>query len=420
MIGYANNFDFARSEACIGIWQHYTDQPKDQMHISAPVSKLMRDGDVRADMCSKSIDNLIPWLVGHMHPIGVVFSMQKIGLMRVALLSVLVGWLLWAAPSLRPPVALSFFLVFGDIAYLSYFNTLYNETSVLIGAFISIWAIVGLISGERRCLMPAFAGLAFLGMSKVQYAPLAVVLGIIALALLRDSRGTVILGFSLVIFGAFNMASGPDIGLRHSTKIANNTDTYLGAALPAASNKIDALRILRLPDNCLNAIGLTFYSPGVIDKHPCPDVVSVSRARLIPLFATQPSTLFRPIIGFSEKSKPIYLNYMGHYETPAMSNSRIYNIAVATSATTYLDKLPARAFGALMLFVAFVSMMSILFRRTPESYAFAISGMTILYTIASGVFGDGYFEAAKHGLLIGFGFFIQISCILLYKASARS
>ncbi|PRD86904.1 hypothetical protein C6P76_13865 [Burkholderia multivorans] len=412
MIGYANNFDFARSEACIGIWQHYSDQPKDQMHISASVSMLMRDGDMRVDMCSKSIDNVIPWIIGYMHPMGTVFGMQEIGLARVALLAVLVGWLLLAAPSLRLPIGISFFLVFGDIAYLSYFNTLYNETSILIGAFMAIFAIVGLTFGERRCLPLAFIGLTLLGLAKMQYAPLAIILSAVAFFLLRDRRGAALFTTSLILFGVFCIASGPDVGLRHSTKIANNTDTYLGAVLPSARDKLAAIRQLGLPDDCLNAIGITFYSPGVADNHPCPDVVRISRIKLLPLFAKQPTTLLEPITLFVERATPMYLKYMGRYENPIMSNSRIYNGALKTSATSYLDKISPRDFRTIMLMVVATSIAAAFLWRTPGGILIAICGLVMLYTIGSGVFGDGYFEAPKHGTMLGVCLLIQAACIV--------
>lgn len=417
MIGYANNFDFARSESCIGVWQSYADQPKDRMHIGAPVSTLMRDGDIRSDMCSWSIDNAIPWIIGHLHDRGKIFPMQEIGLLRFTILSAIVTWLLWAAPSIRVIISISFALIFGDIAWISYFNTLYNETSVLAGAFIAIWSLVGLVAGDRKCFPLSFVGVATLGLSKVQYAPLAVMLAIVALLLLRDIRGIILLGASLIFFGAYSIASGPDIGLRHSTKIANNTDTYLGAVLPAAKDRVSATRQLGLPKSCIPSIGLNFYTPGVAEKHPCPDVINISRVKLIPLFILQPTTFFVPMWEILKRAKPVYLSYMGRIESPIMKNSRIYKGVVLTSASTYIDKLPTTAFASLVVLSIAAGLLVLVRNHGILAIASAICSLVALYAAGSSVFGDGYFEAPKHATLLGVCLLIQTACIIEFVIS---
>lgn len=57
-------------------------------------------------------------------------------------------------------------------------------------------------------------------------------------------------------------------------------------------------------------------------------------------------------------------------------------------------------------------------------YLFTIGGLTVGYSIASSVFGDGYIEAAKHAVLFLGGVYLQIislafSLLLLSKVVFR-
>ena len=72
----------------------------------------------------------------------------------------------------------------------------------------------------------------------------------------------------------------------HGVRFANATNTFLGAVLTAASDRARALQQLGLPSSRQIAIGSDWFTPGLQQNHPCPEVLEVSRLHLLPLFIT--------------------------------------------------------------------------------------------------------------------------------------
>jgi len=433
LITLSNNWDFIRVESCMGLWQDYGDgTPKTESHLSAPVNRLILDRDVKMESCVISIDDIYPYVATRFRKTGARIDFRVIGTLKFASVLIALAALLRLARDARSRLIVSamFFASFGDIIYLLYFNTLYNEFSQFLGAFLCATALWLLWSGSTRSVRGTIyalgSGVVLLGLSKQQYSGLATLFALVGALLLfvrfQRRRSAVVLtlvGLACpVIFSAVNPS---DYGLPRAIKMANITDTILGEVLPHASNRAQALSLLHMPPECAKGIGMTWYTPGMQANHPCPSLINGHRIRLIPLFALQPQTFFGPMSDALGRAYPVPERAYGIFERPGTADSPRYKIAKYTSLTTYFNMMPAGPFrwvmiAAMLVGVAAAVLCLVTIRRPGASAELlvAVGGVTVLYAIASSVFGDGLSDLTRHTIMWPFG----LSLILIGAAVA--
>jgi hypothetical protein len=418
--GYANNLDFFRQSACVGVWQSYPGSQRIAAHLAGPIDDVTYDGHRDAYFCMRSSDNLFPWAVAHLFGKHAHFGLHDIGLAKVAVSVALMVFIV-AQPvgaGLRLAMALAFMLVFGDVAVLAYFNTLYVDASGLIFTTALIGLIACVAQGRRGPGWVVWGVIAlcvaWLGTVKPQYAPLAAVLGLatslVFFTVWRDRvRGLALAAVAVltpVMFFALN--DGADNIMRVVASV-DITDTVLEAVLPHASDWAQAMRMLRLPPTCGQDIGLNSYTMTAAQRAACPEVSSVSRARLIPLFVVQPGTLFGPLGVAVGMAKPGYIG-LANFEAPRKAAGWRFRLLEATSLSTGLEMMPAGVYAALIWLAVGSSVFlapligvwlsrigSPVHRRFARAAVLpAAGGIVCAYAVASSVFGDGYTELARH------------------------
>ena len=431
--GYANSYDFNRQSSCIGLWQSDLNKQRIVANPEAPVNSLYFDGDRQPWGCMKSIDNVFPYLSTVFHQIGDQIDFREVSFWKEALVSIcaVVLLVLIRNPIIKMAISTAFFLVFGDIVNLLYLNTLYFDFSVIFSCFLSMSLVAMLIAMKKFpnryiVLFSAFS-LVWLGLSKQQYMPLASALSLIfslfTLSRYGFKKATYLfLLISLSLPIAYGLLNRDHHGSMKNTNFANNTDTFMWAVLPEAEDKETALSVLGLPVSCLSAIGKSWYSPGLQQNHPCPEVERLSRIRLIKLFLMEPSTFFRPMFKMISDVRPFYPSTLGRFENPADSNTIKYALIAGTSFSTLFTALPleVHAWLALTSFVSgplFIFLLAVgnKFSRRDNTevsrVAFAmigLGGIETFYTIASSVFGDGYAEPQKHAVAFLIGIVFQL------------
>ncbi|WP_118182340.1 hypothetical protein [Paraburkholderia phosphatilytica] len=435
LIAYPNNYDFLRVESCVGLWPD-TGSHKLDPHWDGPVNNLIYDRDYHRDLCLVSIDDLFPYIATKLHAYGAHIDYRWIGSIRALATFATIALLLAAAEAWwqRVMLTVSFALMFGDFAYLAFFNTLYNEFTVIFGTFIcasSLWLMWTIRRKPTRVLVSvALSGLIFLGLSKQQYVPLAAAFGL-AVGLLMFRRWRSYVGIVFAVVGvaapiAFSALNPTNAGLAHNIKLANNMDTYLGEVLRFAHRPHRAVKALHLPDECVKGIGGTFYTPGFSENFPCPGIFATSRLRLLPLFIKQPATFFGPLTNGIRMARPFLPDRYRYFEDPSSKNSIGYRFTVALSASTWVNALRDGPYWALMVCSLIASVPAALwaarrlvsnrFNGTGCDAMFAIGSCLILYSLASAVFGDGSSETAKHGLVWLWGFCIEALAMLTFIA----
>ncbi|MEX3961015.1 hypothetical protein AB4Y42_02175 [Paraburkholderia sp. EG286B] len=434
IIGYPNNYDFLRVESCMGLWPD-TGEHKMDPHWAGPVNNLVLDRDYHPDLCLVSIDDLFPYLATKLYTHGEHVDYRLIGSLRILAALAAVAMLMLVAETWlqRLVVAALFTTAFGDFAYLGFFNTLYNEPTVMLGAFIcavSFWLMwTRRARPDGLSLWMSLAGVVVLGLSKQQYVPLASAFALAFCALFAwrwRSRAAVtfaVLAAACPI--AFAAMNPSDEGLlSHGIRLANTMDTFLGEVLPFAHDPHRAVATLHLPDECVRGIGGNFYTPGFTQDYPCPGIFNESRVHLLPLFATQPETFFGPMKDGIAHARPFLPDRYYPFEDPSSANSIAYRLSSATSFSTLVNALPGPLFwllvtGTIIAAIPAAAWMvwQLIHKRFDGSGAgalFAIGAGMVLYAIASSVFGDGSRETAKHGLIWLWGFSLAaISAVLL-------
>lgn len=428
-LGYANSYDFVRQSACVGVWSFIEGVDKTVGNYEFPSRWLIYDGDLRPAVCMHSIDNLFPRLAALAHQPGDLFSFAWIAAGKLLFLALGSTLLLWAAGALRLPIALLFALLFTDWAYLAYANTLYLEFSVIVPCF---WLLAGgacLLAEPSRprwqLLAVLVLALLWLGSSKQQYAPLAVVLGT-AYALLYWLRWRAS-GASMLLFGsgllaavAFTLVNASSSVMMSTIDQANKTNTYLAAVLPAATDKLKALEQLGLPSTCHVDIGTNWYKAE--GEKPCPEVVQVSRSQLPGLFITQPSTFLLPMYQALLQVRPFNPDYLGIVE-PSAGDAGVRKLETVRplSLTQALATLPLAAYFALLAMLTTSAVMVcialLMGRRRLQSLSalqrgamtMQVTGASVaFYALFSSVFGDGYIEIIKHAVAFPLGLTFQL------------
>lgn len=434
--GYGNNWDFVRQSSCIGLWQSYPDKDKTTANPKAPVNSLKYDGEKQLRLCVRSADNVFPMLALLIHEKGDHVDFREIAFWKVtSLIFVLILLLHFFKTSKQSlTVGLTFFLVFSDLVNLAYINTLYTEFSVLVAGFCSMLVIVKYCTTKGKPSNYFFCFSVFciiwLGFSKQQYMPLALFLGaLLSILLLWRWRGWVSSISVLVVVLAIPLISQEINAVKKSDIVraishANATDTFLWAVLPEARDQDKALAILGLPASCRAGIGKSWYDGGVQENHPCPSVLNLSRIKLIGLFVLDPSTFAVPVWKTLKLMQPLYHPDLGYLEDTKMAETFEYKFLYFSSLSSVLSRLTPNNFAILSLVCMGLGL--IFFGLTiiklavgkladsVPSVLLGVGGITITYSICSSVFGDGYADVPKHGVMFIVGVSFQLAAIMIF------
>lgn len=417
-LGYANNFDMVRTQACLQVWPADAARPPGYATPEAPLERY-RVAEVEGlrGLCVPGPDVLFAWAgrVAGVSLFGPNFPIRVVGAVRAAAFAALAfGFLAWVLRRGSPVEALTHatvcLVVVSDPANTLYANGFYRESSTLLFAWASVllfWAVCRF--GPTRSSSAALAvSLLLLGLSGRQHLllPAVVVVGLLASA--RGRRDPVLrtallaaLASLLAVGGtAFLYRSGGPAGpYLASVDLANATDTFLGAVLPAADDPVAAARTLGLPSPCAEHRGETWYTPGVQERHPCPEVAGVSRLRLALLAAEQPRFLARLTREGLDRAWPWKLRYLGSVAGEERGDAGKHVFSVSD----LLERLPRSALDLLFLLSLPAGLLAAAASRrigSPGRRSTAlvalVLGASAWVVFYSALFGDGTFEFQKH------------------------
>lgn len=427
LIAYPNNGDFAREQACYGVLNSSPGlEDKHAVNHDAPIKRMIYDGEKNYGWCVFSSDNVFLWLATLFHDVGDYIDFRFIGMLRAIFVIGAVALAMNIATTVENKllISLSFLLTMGDITYLSFFNTLFSNFMAVFGAYLCGLAILLLWKSKKlSVIIFALVAIITLGFSKQQFLPLATLVAVL-LALMEFIRhrrrrvATLFIIISIAIPIIFKMANPATNGCVISSNKANKFHTFLLTVLPASKDPVDALKRVGLPEHCKSGLGHDWYGlfehEGKERDSVCPEVYSLSRLRLLPLFFEEPRTFIIPVRNAINKNT-IFQLALNNTETKKERESPRYRFLRATSIATYLDQVfPKYAvllssvsviIGIICGIITFVRI-----EKAPELYSMtAFGGLIVAYTVASSVFGDGYFEITKHAIAVWVGYSLQIT-----------
>jgi len=419
MLGYANQFDMARTSACVGLWPDLPAPARFEAHAQAPLSRYVRRDDP-SDECYPSSELAFVAPAVMATPIGKPVNLRRVGVLKATMLLVLAlifTALLRDRPGWALLHAVLFAIVICDPLNTLWLNTLYTEFAALFFLYSSVVLLVLIGAREipadppERWLVTVFAlSLAGLGLSRQQHLLLPLVLALPVLVSLWGParRSAVAL---LAVTALIAVAQSGVIERNPKIAAANSANVVLGAILPASLEPALTAQRLGLPERCLQSLGATWYmSMGESLSKTCPEAYAVSRARQARLLFTEPLTLLRAGLRALPQLQDWRLGYMGavegrafagHEAVRAIGGAGAFSVApVVTSMAPAMFLFALSASLVLLLVSAIVALSAlVLERRAPLALALYALTATAWYAIATAVGGDGHVEVARHAQL---------------------
>lgn len=413
VVGYANSYDMVRIQACLGLWPRRDGALLLGASPDGPIPEYVYNGQRSWRACYLSSELLLDGAALLLHraisPLAGsdAMDLRLVGGLKAALLTLaalLLSWLLlrWS-PLAALANSLVFALVLADPLNALYLNTLYCEFACLLFAYLAVALalVVARYDDGLRWQIALAAALFLLGTSKVQHALLPLVIsGAVVLVARRRTRRLVLVlavacGATLALQGI--ASSRP--GLMRFVRRANATDTVLGAILPAFDDPARGARRLGLPERCAAHAGKTWYSPGVQQRHPCPEVYRLSRARTAAVVLGEPVALARMARTALPRTRPLILDHIG-----TASGGRVPWLA-RLSLSTIVDKLPPAVYAAVFALLAAAGLLCFLVACAgatslgPPWVLVLLLALTTFEVLAASLFGDGYVDLSKHAHL---------------------
>lgn len=263
-------------------------------------------------------------------------------------------------------------------------------------------------------------------LTKIQHFAFSLVLLVVvsvSMAMLRFERKSAGQLLFVMLFAAI---LGAGIQVRHmqgnatsDIRKANITNTVLQAVLGSSAAPETTARLLGLPSRCVQHAGKTWFSPGVIESHPCPEVFDVSRVEIAMLFFKDPLTMVNALIRGVENARPWIPAYLGVVEGASHASLP----ADIFSLDRLISRLPRWGFLAFFFAPLAISFsIYVMVRRNEEAHV----GLILLiflssypqFSLLSVIFGDGLADVAKQfnlGMLSLLSFWCVAVLFLLHS-----
>ena len=431
VIGWANNFDFARSSACTGLWSSLNGHILFDAHKSGPLGFLI-SGQLQSDSCLPSSDQvfsfaLVPWIAK-----GGFIATQWLGLLHLIVLIIPVSWLALRTRSLAIlwTITISYFLIFNNLNTLGFFNALYADSSVLIATYLAAMFLIALVYDPSRRTVVTFLitclAMGWLALAKDLAFPLALVLLItlgVFVAVMKKWR--VLAVVFLIVLGVIlvnqHFHDRHTYSFTHTIAMANADDAIYGVMLPAITTH-GSLSATGIPQECRSFVHTTWYSaPRSPAFLRCSDWAVANRTSITTRYfatLTPPLSALQTALTQSWGLAPQGIHLSEHPGRPR----KVVQVTSGLSVLSWTSRiLPAATFGALMLYVAWplgllvtiVAASGVRSKRRASSRRWLLvglcTGLGVLIQVAfvvSALLGDGFHELARHGYaqIIGIAF----------------
>lgn len=413
MLGLANNYDMIRVQGCIDAYPVRDPAvPPWSNSWQAPIERYAFRGDLEPG-CFFTSEALFAWAAwpfmrwqASRSP-DRSFSLRTVGAVKFVLMWGLIGGVVLALLRRRANgaalgVAGVAALVLADPGVSQYLNTFYAEFAAVFFTSATVLLVLAAPGRSARrpylILLAAFALLACI--SKLQHVGIGLVLTACLFAARRfgpphvDPRVAVallvgsVLGFAAQVT---HLTAGSTLSIRH----ANLTNVVLFTVLGESEQPHLTARHLGLPASCGDHAGKDWYHPGLPENPPCPELLRMSRVRLVALAVQEPRVMLRVFAGGISRARAWITRHFGL--VAGQTQGRLP--AMHPTWADALIRLPAAAFGALLL-APFALGALALIRRPPlghaAGFAWLVCALLPAIVLAVVVLGDGYEDTGKH------------------------
>lgn len=419
LLGYANNYDMSRIQACHQIWPADPAILPEASTPEAPLRYYTLDrhgipGQQSDSPCFASSELLFTWpaiwLADHWNRLvgETRISLQAIGAFKATVLcltALLASWLFYRWGCYRSLLAhaLVFLVVLADPGVTLYLNTFYSEFSAVYFLYLGVLGIGVLVVRDYRpaWLLPVLLALAGLGLSKPQHMPLALVLaGLLGVWL--ATRGCWRLAPVIVLAALLPLvlyASGALL-VRDATMAQVNRTNLLGGLLGVVpeSQQRPVLAGLGMPEDCLALAGSNWHQLRHAGSAACMAAGELEYHRVAGLLARHPQYLLQMVASAVPKTQRWVMGFYGQVEGQNKGLATQYRWSVFA----LFKPLQAAGYSLFFCLPLVIALARLLFRRASGQYLpefdQGLLGLALLQWCVLGVAvtGDGFVDIAKH------------------------
>lgn len=302
-------------------------------------------------------------------------------------------------------------LVFLDIGYLAYFNSLYGEPAAMI--FFLLTAGLGLRAaraedGSPRPLLRFYAAAAALACAKLQYAPIGLAFALFGLRLRQASparpwRRTAAAGAAALLLLSAGMVAAAPSGLKE----INLYQTVFYGVLKDSPTPGNDLQALGLKKELAVLAGTNYFQKDVPIPKNDPRLTeglypNISHLDILRFYAARPERLVQKLERAAANGMYIRPYYLGNYEKAAGKPPGA--LAHRFSAWSEFKRavLPHRLAVVLSVFAAYLGLAAPALLRPADAAAKRSAEMHLCIAAAGGlaflvpILGDGEADLAKH------------------------
>ncbi|MFD0590135.1 hypothetical protein ACFQZE_19310 [Paenibacillus sp. GCM10027627] len=327
-------------------------------------------------------------------------------------------------------------IVFMDIAYLAYFNSLYGEPVSLVFMLLALALALMISRSEapsRLMLALFFAAAIFLACSKTQNAPIGIGFALIGLRFLRLRRDRSWRKLALVLTGTTMLASlVMYVAAPGDFKRINLYQTVFFGILHESPDVEGDLKTLGLPPHLSVLAGTNYFQKGTAIPQNDPSLEGdfysrISHFDVLAYYAAHPGRLLDKLEYAANYSMEIRPYYLGSYEKSEGKPPRALSFQFSGWSEFKRHVIPNELWFVAGFFVLFFAgavyewARADAERKRAAAELFALLGLTGVFSFMIPVLGDGVADLSKHLFLFNvvFDMMAVTSAVwLLFKASA--
>jgi len=429
VLAYGNNFDMARIQGCVDVWPDVKGEDIVKKNPSAPYENYRYNPLIQAD-CYYSSQLFFVNLGLRLAVIlekDFVFSLKYFGFVNALVLSLTViafTFYFFRKNKLLSALANAaiFSVVLTDPANLLFLNTFYTEFSALYFSYLALLVLYCLSQDKQNIKLMCVGGVALFGLALSRHAHVLLpgtffILYCFFVITVKDSsilEKRFIVLTSLIILSAMVFQFFYKSAYSEAVSQANLTNTYLGAVLPAAEDRAEALNYLGLPEECAHVVGENWYTLGGDHNMLCLEVRDLSRLNILSLMWKEPGLFWRLSQKGIEESRPWVSSKLGHVagEKYGTIEGKYFSLSFWISSLSV---------GLLtVLFCLPVCTVLLLFKKASNtlhrSFCFllvslVLGGYLVFYI---SILGDGFVDLPKHAHLY-FNFYISALIVCFFS-----
>ncbi|PYI57267.1 efflux RND transporter permease subunit [Paenibacillus flagellatus] len=329
----------------------------------------------------------------------------------------------------RIALGLALVFVFADIGYIGYFNSLFGEPVSFVFLLLTVALALGLAQSDkpsRKLLVAFFVCAIFLTGSKVQNAPVGILLALLGIRFLRhrgDSawRKTVI-GFSA--FLAVGSLAMYVLAPKQLKEINMYQTVFYGVVKDSPTPERD-LEELGVPKELAVLAGTNFFTPNTPIPQRDPRLYEsfynhMSHAKIALFYLKHPVRLVQKLEIAAENGMTIRPYYLGTYEKSEGMPRGAVSDKFGWWSETKRTVLPNTLWFLVPFCLLFYAVLWVSHRRADglggKLYAetFAVVGLIGIVAFLIPVIGDGEADLSKHLFLFNVCFDVMFAASVLW------